>query len=397
MTLRSSLCGVPTSDLDSVDPDYDGAWIGGILPALASVRPPAWLPAAAAGASRTVLLVLDGLGRRLLDRHAAAAPTLIGLGDGAVTSTLPSTTVTGLTSLATSAPPSVHGMLGYRFRVGGRVLSPLSWTLAGGGTPPDPSAVQPVSPFSALPAPPVVVNRAGFVGSGFTAAHLRGAEFVGVRDGAHTVEGDPLVDPEALVDAIVAAARRARLVYAYDDRVDKVAHSCGLDATEMLAALRTADRLVDHLLDRLGEDVAVVVTADHGQLAVDPAALVDLEPLDGLVAAWAGEARLRSLHAAPGAAGALLAAARRLLGDAAHVLSREEAAATGWFGGRVGLGVAARLGDVVVLARGRCGTIAPDLPREADLRSMHGGRSADEMLAVLLAGRGRRPAAGGGR
>ncbi len=79
-------------------PDYEGACITNVVPALLHLGAPApsWLPAFASDAERVVLLVIDGLGWNQLASRRRLAPTLAGLDGGAITTVAPSTTATAL-------------------------------------------------------------------------------------------------------------------------------------------------------------------------------------------------------------------------------------------------------------------------------------------------------------
>ncbi|MDP9403282.1 MAG: alkaline phosphatase family protein, partial [Actinomycetota bacterium] len=65
------------------------------------------------GTGRAVLLLVDGLGERLLRRHADCAPFLASLAGRLLTAGFPSTTATSLASLGTGLPPGEHGLSGY--------------------------------------------------------------------------------------------------------------------------------------------------------------------------------------------------------------------------------------------------------------------------------------------
>ena len=78
-----------------------------------------------------VLLVLDGLGWNALQEHARRLPTISGMSGGAITTVVPSTTATALTSICTGLTPAQHGVLGYRMVVGGEVLNVLRWSSHG--------------------------------------------------------------------------------------------------------------------------------------------------------------------------------------------------------------------------------------------------------------------------
>ncbi len=358
-------------------PDYDDAWIGALVPALLGAEPVEWLPEPVADADAVVLLVLDGLGWRSLQAHRAHLPTLSAMEGRAITAVVPSTTATALTSISTGLAPAEHGVLGYRIRVGGRVLNVLRWQVAG-DQPPAPEQVQPHPPFLGGAVP--VVTRAEFRGSGFTGAHLRGARLVGWRTTSTLCEH---------VRRTVASGQP--FTYAYYDGVDRVAHEYGLRDGFFARELTAADQLVEQLLDVLPERCALVMTADHGQVHVPVSAQISLGAVDPLVVGYSGEGRFRSLHARAGATAELLAEARRRFGDLAWVLPRDELFDDGWFGPRGAAGpiVRGRVGDVVLAARAETSFLDPTDPGESRMIARHGSLTADELLVPLLAARGR--------
>ena len=133
-------------------------------------------------ADRVVVLLVDGLGERLLQRAGDVAPVLAAMPSAApdLTTCFPSTTPAGLGSFGTGLPPGAHGLVGAAFRLpeDGRVLWPLGWK-----DEPHPVATQPE---------PTVLERAAAAGiavasigprafaeSGLTRAALRGGRYVG--------------------------------------------------------------------------------------------------------------------------------------------------------------------------------------------------------------------------
>ena len=95
------------------------------------------------------------------------------------------------------------------------------------------------------------------------------------------------------------------------------------------------------------------------------------------------------MHAEPGAAHDVLDRWRGVLGDRAWVASREEAVASGVFG-PVDDAVAARIGDVVALARGTLGAHRAERePGPSRLIGYHGSLTATELAIPLLTARGR--------
>ena len=363
--------------MESIRPNYGGAWIGGIVPALLGDAGAQWLPPEADGADGVVLLVCDGLGWEMVQGHAPRVPTICSMTGGAITSVTPSTTSAGLTSIVTGVPPAEHGLVGYRIRVGGEPLNVLQWQTRRG---PDPTATQPVPAFLGHQVP--VVTRAEFRNSGFTEAHLRDTTLIGWRT------------TSAIVEHVrrLAGSGHHRLVYAYYDGVDKVAHEYGLRNEFLHLELATADRLVADLLDVLPQTWTLLLTADHGQVHVDADGIIDLDDLDPMIAAYSGEGRFRTLHARSGSARDLEQAAQQCYGDRAWVFTRERLFDEGWLGPTASLSVRGRVGDVILAARAPVIFADPEMPQERLMRSHHGSLTSAEMLVPLLAARGRRHA-----
>lgn len=360
-------------------PDFDGACVSNIVPALfgpgGTSSLPTWMPPAVHGARQVVLLVLDGLGWTQLQARARTAPTLSALGGGPATTVVPSTTSTALTSIATGLTPGEHGVVGYRIDVHGEILNILRWATPKGDARRriDPGHLQPVRPFLGATAP--VVSRAEFATSGFSAAHLAGTRHVGYR-----VVSTLVVE----VGRLLAAGEP--FVYAYYDGMDKVAHEYGL-GVHYDAELSAVDRLTADLLAVLPPDAALLVTADHGQ--VDVADRV-IRPAAAVLAATrlqSGEGRFRWLHARPGAAGDLLEAASAEHGDVAWVVGAEQVRDEAWFGPRLTPAASSRLGDVALVAREPVSFDDPDDSGPFELVARHGSLTEDEMIVPLVAGR----------
>lgn len=364
-----------------VAPAYGDGSLADVVPALLAPggARPGWLPAAAAEGP-AVLLVLDGLGWTQLEARRHLAPTMAAMAGGAITSVAPTTTATALTSITTGAPPARHGVVGYKVAVEGpsgrEVMNVLRWRTASGDARGfvDPLAFQVLPAFAGRPVP--VVSRREFEGTGFSTAHMQGARQAG------------WVVPSSLPVLVAReAAAGEALTYAYYEGVDKVAHVHGF-GEEYDAELAAADRLVGDLLDALPPHVTLLVTADHGQVEVGGRA----EPLDeGVLEAAelvSGEARWRWLHARPGAAGDLAAAALARYGDQAWVRTVDEVEEAGWLGGPLDTRARERLGDVAVIPWEPVGYLDAG---DGDTRLVcrHGSLTADEVLVPLLATRGR--------
>ena len=354
-----------------VRPEYDGANVRGLVRALRGGAD--WIPAPARQARAVVLLVLDGLAWNQV--RSRALPNLALLQGGPITTVVPSTTPTALISITTGLTPAEHGVIGYRIFIGTGVFNVLRWKVHGKGAEPPPAEFQPREAFDGDAVP--VVNRSEFRESKFTAVQLRGAEFHGWTSTSTLVEH---------CRRLVAGGQR--FVYAYYDSLDVVAHVYGMRNGYFDREIEFCDRLAGDLLDAVPEDVAVVVTADHGHVHYDER--VDFSQHSKLIAVQSGESRFRYLHAKRGAAGDLLEAVTESHASCAWVFSREQVIDERLLGPRAPRSeVARRIGDVVVAARTAVGFSDPANPGESRLLSGHGSLTPDEMHVPLLAGRGR--------
>ncbi|HTL83931.1 MAG TPA: alkaline phosphatase family protein [Acidimicrobiia bacterium] len=358
-----------------VEPALDGASIAGIVPAILGAREAEWLPPDARTAEQVVLLVLDGLGWGAIEEHRSVLPNLAAMDGGSITTVVPSTTATALTSISTGLAPAQHGIVGYRMLVDLQVLNVLRWSFAGGGRPPDPFNVQRHTAFLSRPVP--VITRAEFRTTGFTQAHLRGGEFVGWHTTASLIE-----HCQRRVEA------GERFVYAYYPGVDTVAHEFGLHDRAYVRELVDTDRLVGALRDVLPAHAALVVTSDHGQMHLERASWIDMPEVSARSFAMAGDGRFRYCYAHKGAARELLEVARDTVGDRGWVWSRAELLESGLLGTGATGTIPGRIGDVVLAAKGSVAFVDPSVPNEVNLRSGHGSLTPDEMLVPLLATRG---------
>ena len=382
--------------MEPARPDPDAPHLADVVPSvLAAMGAPGFdarIPWAGPIRGACVLLI-DGLGADLLAAHAADAPVLTGMSDQASSPTLhvgfPSTTAAGLAAIGTGHRSGEHGFVGYSFRVPGAgpefdVINALRWRPHPWG----PDLRDRVVPEQLQPMPTTfeqaraagfevsVVSGAQYAGSGLTRAVLRGGRYVGV----HAL-GD-------LAAEIIAAVAGSGFCYGYHADLDLVGHLHGPGSPAWRMQLRQVDRLVESVLEALPSECLLTVVADHGMVAVDPAAAVDIDestPLRDGVVAVGGEARARHIYTADGAAADVLSAWRTTLADSAWVMSRSEAIAAGWFGPRVRDDVRSRIGDVVAAACGSTALLRRQAePLESALIGHHGSLTHAEQYVPLL-------------
>ena len=368
---------------EPVLPRYGGPCLSSVVPALMGRHSgaPDWLPAPTLDARQVVLLVLDGFGWAQLQSSSATLPALAAGVGGPITSVAPSTTATALTSLATGTPPARHGVVGYRLQLeaagngrgSGEVMNVLRWRSDRGDLRRRVPAqqFQTVAPFGGEPVP--VVTRGEFASTGFSAAHLAGTRMVG-----WSVPSTMVVETRRLL------REGEPFVYVYYDGLDKVAHERGL-GEHYIEELRMADRIVADLVDALVPGAALVVTSDHGQVDVGTSARLPGPELLAGVEMFSGEGRFRWLHVRPGALDDVVSAAREEHGHEAWVHTREELVEAGWFGGPLLPEVAARLGDVALVAHAPVAFLDPADTGETRLAARHGSLTAAEMWVPLIA------------
>jgi Type I phosphodiesterase / nucleotide pyrophosphatase len=362
---------------EPIFPDYSGANVRAIVPTLLAPNrgaDRAWMPLPVRDAGQVVVLVLDGLGWEQLVEHGQHMPTLAAFDGGPITTVAPSTTATALTSITTGLTPGEHGLVGYRIDLGGETLNVLRWSTEAGDArrKHEPRRVQPFTPFMGEAVP--VVTKADFERTGFTEAHLRGGRLVGWRSASSVA----VTVGHLLRDG-------APLIYAYYDGIDKIAHERGF-GPYYEAELRSADDIVEQVRAQLVDDSVLLVTADHGQVDVGTNTREMAADVAKLTRSLSGEGRFRWLHAKPGAAEDLLAAAVAMHGDVAWVKSRQELIEGGWFGPVVSPPIAARFGDVALMTKAPISFVDPADTGPYPLVCRHGSLTSAEMLVPLLAG-----------
>lgn len=374
--------------LPSYGPDSLASVLPGVARALGvDVPGPAdgALPGELAGVDRVCVVLVDGLGLRMLQERGGHAPFLRSRlpGARALTVGFPSTTATSLTTLGTGRPPGATGMLGYTVRdpASGEVTNLISW---GGSARPEDWQRCPtvLEALSGAGVGVVSIGKERFRDSGLTVAALRGGRFVGAESMADRV------------DAALRLLRRGpdRLVYLYWGDVDTVGHHRGWGSWEWGDQVEAVDRELARLARGLPARTALVVTADHGMVDVGPADRVDVAATPALaegVDVVAGEPRASHVYCAPGVAAAVASRWRDVLGETAWVLTREEATALGLFG-PLDPRHAAVPGDVVVAARGTRAVVdsRTQSPASMALIGMHGSLTEGEMLVPLVVVRG---------
>jgi hypothetical protein len=312
-----------------------------------------------------------------------------------LTSVVPSTTSVATTALlGNGAAPAETGMLGFSQRLPGLGLvgNMLFWTVPGEDAGLERRGLRPetfvpsASLFQTLEAggvPSAAFLPASIARSPLSRLQFRGAAPHGMPD---------------LAAALAAGERFLRsttsgFAYVYTPDLDTISHREGPETPAwegvLDAILNAIEGWCRGLRPFAGPPPWLLVTADHGLVATPPAARRRLTELPGVRRLLAlrpgGEPRHLYLYARDGAERDLLEAATRALEPGFLVLDGREALAAGLYGDptRAHAEAGGRVGDVVVLARGRS-SLWPDAS-DVQLLGMHGSLEADEMRVPLLA------------
>jgi hypothetical protein len=356
-----------------------------------------------------ILLLVDGLGWRFFAPRAERYPALRRFLDRGVVSRLttmfPSTTAAHVTTIHTGLDPAASGVYEWFFYEPGldRIIAPLLYSFAGDhardtllAARPDPGALFPQDTlYRRLAAHGVrstVFQHSSYARSPYTRVVCAGAEVIGFRTVAEAL---------AMLAGRLAARQGPAYYQLYVDTVDTVAHIHGPDSpevdAEIDAVLTAVDRILHPALAALGRPALLLLTADHGQIAIEPerAHLVDrLVPellaatpagADGRPLLPGGSSRDLFLYVRPDQLDAAHASLARALAGRAEVHRCADLAAAGMFGPAPSPTFLARLGDLVVLPYPGETVWWDDRRFPVRFRGSHGGLSEDEALTQFAA------------
>lgn len=348
---------------------------------------PGYIEEHARSGERVLLVLLDAFGMRFVERHGDH-PLLRRLDAiHPLEAQFPTTTTAEMTTLHTGLPVGLHGL--YEWNVYEpslqRVITPLRFSFAG-DLEPDTLFAQGFDARQLFSDEPTFYERLG--ASGVPSFVFEPSSFSPSTYGRHATRGAELRPYETLVEAVRAAAQALSSVdrgYAlvYFDRIDAAGHVYGPSSPEFIAASTAALDAVDAALSGTS-GLSVLLTADHGQVDVDPSRTIWLDelhpPLAELSLRPAGSARDVFLHVPEDEIDATLEA----LDPHVEVHRVADMVSAGVFGTEVGDELRRRLASVCVLPPPGVMAWLRSAPDGAlAFRGHHGGRTPDESQTWL--------------
>ena len=335
-------------------------------------------------ARRVIAILVDGLGSQNLKAAAGHAPFL----NQALARTkpiscgFPSTTATSITSFATGLTGGEHGLVGYK--VFERQQGVSVNLLTGWGPTADPMAWQPnetvTQKAARIGVAPFVIGPAAYAESGFTAATMRGAEYL------------PAKSISDRVDRAIGLLQQHKedfLAYLYIPELDQAAHGFGVSSDRWLHQLEELDSQVKRLTAALGRTDAVLLTADHGVVDVPKhrQLLIDEAGVDwSLALDVSGDPRVNFIYLHEPATAADFASELQLwLGEQALALTKQQVLDAGWYG-TVNDVAATRMPDIFALAVKQVALYHREYAQSKSLEMIgqHGALSATELNIPLL-------------
>lgn len=358
-----------------------------------------------------VLFLLDSLGWQMLQRFGARHPLMRRLHKHGIvtqlTAQFPSTTAAHTTTIHTGLTPGASGVHEWYYYEPelDAIIAPLLFSFSGTK---ERDTLKPagVDPRRLYPTHTIYQNlrAAGVTSYAFQVRDILPSTFSDVvLDGTQPVPYTTL--PEGLVNLRLLLERQTSPAYYffYFDRIDAICHQYGPNSAQVAAEIDACLTALDvwfKRLPRTRHDTLVILTADHGQIDVDPLTTVYLNVGDrfaglerylrrnrrGELLVPAGSPRDLFLYIEDGqAVEAQHFLAERLRGTA-DVLFVHDLAAQGYFGlAPPSSRFWARVGDLVILPFAGQTVWWYEKDRfEQKFYGHHGGLSPQEMEIPLL-------------
>lgn len=404
----------------AVKPDYDGYCLSnvpstvmsifGLEPARPKLPDDALGDTDVSGIDNVVLVLCDGLGFREMSRQAGRGLFGALSKKGSVrpiTTVFPSTTAAALSTVSTGLTPQEHGLPEWYVYLDeiAEVIVSLPFTRAGEyGRD---TLLKELSPKALLQSRTIFdqLGSAGVSCTSLTSRTLANSAYSRIsRSGSAVSPYISASDMSVALRRLAEGAKGPSFFYVYWSLVDTIEHSYGpnTDEAEVEGGL-VSQALAEGFLSKLDRETAkrtlILITADHGQLNVDPKRTLYLNrfrrltnnlersPAGKMIPPWGG-ARDVFMRVKEEKLEETERYLEEKLGAGATVMKTEDAVAAGLFGiNRPTRRFKRRTGNLMILPHGN-GTIWFRYGKDSlDLRGHHGGLTAEEMTIPLASGR----------
>ncbi len=363
------------------------------------------------GVENVVLLLCDGLGYREWERQSGRGFIGAISKKGSVrpiTTVFPSTTAAALTTVSTGLTPQEHGLPEWYVYMDeiGEVILTLPFARTGDRGRDTLEGV--LDPRALFDGKTIFqkLSAAGVKCTSLTGRALAHTSYSSIsRTGSEVAAYASASDLSVSLRRLVEKARGPSLFYAYWSYVDTIEHIYGpqTDEAEVEASL-ISHAFQEGLLSKLSRVAAkrtmVIVTADHGQIKVDPSETLylnrftklmkslQLSPTGGIIPPW-GSARDCYLRVEEDRLEAAEAYLEKKLAGVASVLKTDDGIEQGLFGiNRPSRRFRRRVGNLMILPHGNRTVWFRYRRGDAlDLRGHHGGLTEDEVTIPLAAAR----------
>jgi hypothetical protein len=342
-----------------------------------------------ANARHIVLLVIDGLGARLLE-SSASGQVMRRYMHRSISSVFPPTTASAITTYLTGLAPRQHGLTGWfmYFKELGTVVTVLPFVTRLGGIPLRDVGVSAPMLLGHVP----IFDRMRIASFSVAPQQIAHSEFNRSHTGA--AELKPYASLNELFTTIEHIAQHTKgrsFTYAYWPELDRLCHANGVASQAVGRHLAEIDGRFEELLDRLsGTDTAVLLTADHGFVDISPERIVRVadhpELRDSLRVPLCGEPRAAYCYVSQGRTRGFLDYVESELTECTTCIESAALIEQGYFGPGVNHPqLRDRVGDFALLMHEGY-AIQDILPGEkrSELIGMHGGLSAEELHVPLV-------------
>lgn len=362
---------------------------------------------------KVVLLLVDGLGHNTWHSQAVKTSFFGRVAGGGfnrrLTSVFPSATAASVTTLSSGLTPQEHGLLDWHmyFDELDRVIITLPFTPIGSEkidellqAGADPRILfDNVTLYEKMAQAGIqsyVLQDQSFANSSYTKLVTKGASIIACADAK---------DMARKLGELLGRASGPAYFYVYYGDLDRVSHVYGPNSAEYSLALsRFSATLQEELLDRVSpkdlQDTVLLVTADHGQIAVDPDKTIYLNEYSEIVDALAvspagnpilpwGSAREVFLRVKDSLVEETAKKLAAIFEGKADIYRSEDLLSKGWFGhGSQHPYFLNRIGNVVILPRSNnlIWYLYPNGHKTTKC-GLHGGLSPEEMYVSCAAAR----------